>query len=276
MRARFGRRGLLAAVVAATLVAAAVVVLVAVTRPGGESAGSERPKRRVALPDGNLPDPVKPAFVPGKPVLLREDKYVARWATVRRAAVARARPSASAPIVASLSTRTAEGTSNLVLVLDVAKDSEGRIWVRVRLPVLPNNSTGWVPRSALGGYNFVRTHLVIDRERLTATLYNGARPVFRAPVGVGKPSWPTPAGQFYIRNKLVKYSSPVYGPLAFGTSARSSVLTDWPAGGYVGIHGTNEPEILPGRVSHGCIRLRNEDILKLAQLMPVGTPLTIR
>ena len=53
------------------------------------------------------------------------------------------------------------------------------------------------------------------------------------------------------------------------------MLTDWPAGGFVGIHGTDRPEILPGRLSHGCIRLRNEDILSLAELMPVGTPVEI-
>jgi lipoprotein-anchoring transpeptidase ErfK/SrfK len=75
---------------------------------------------------------------------------------------------------------------------------------------------------------------------------------------------------------LTRYRSPFYGPLAFGTSARSSVLTDWPGGGFIGIHGTNAPELLPGRVSHGCIRLRNEDILQLGRLMPVGTPVTIR
>ena len=74
----------------------------------------------------------------------------------------------------------------------------------------------------------------------------------------------------------MSYASPFYGPVAFGTSARSEVLTDWPAGGFVGIHGTNRPELLPGRVSHGCIRLRNQDILRLARLLPVGTPLTIR
>ena len=44
----------------------------------------------------------------------------------------------------------------------------------------------------------------------------------------------------------------------------------------MGIHGTDEPGLIPGRVSHGCIRLRNRDIVRLAQLMPVGTPLTIR
>jgi lipoprotein-anchoring transpeptidase ErfK/SrfK len=71
-------------------------------------------------------------------------------------------------------------------------------------------------------------------------------------------------------------TSPFYGPVAFGTSARSAVLTDWPDGGYIGIHGTNHPELIPGRISHGCIRLRNRDIIRLARRMPIGTPITIR
>jgi lipoprotein-anchoring transpeptidase ErfK/SrfK len=44
----------------------------------------------------------------------------------------------------------------------------------------------------------------------------------------------------------------------------------------IGIHGTNEPSLIPGRISHGCIRMRNHRIRRLARLMPVGTPLTIR
>jgi lipoprotein-anchoring transpeptidase ErfK/SrfK len=53
------------------------------------------------------------------------------------------------------------------------------------------------------------------------------------------------------------------------------VLTDWPGGGFIGIHGTNQPEILPGRVSHGCVRMPNPAVLRLARLMPLGTPVTI-
>jgi lipoprotein-anchoring transpeptidase ErfK/SrfK len=34
--------------------------------------------------------------------------------------------------------------------------------------------------------------------------------------------------------------------------------------------------VLPGRVSHGCIRMANRDILRLGRLMPVGTPVTVR
>jgi lipoprotein-anchoring transpeptidase ErfK/SrfK len=178
--------------------------------------------------------------------------------------------------VGELETSTPEGTANIVLALGRVEHAGGKIWVRVRLPVLPNNTTGWVPRDSLGGYVEVDTHLVVSLERLTATLLEDGRPIFRARVGIGQPRWPTPKGNFYIRNKLSGFGNSFYGPVAFGTSARSPVLTDWPAGGFIGIHGTNQPEILPGRVSHGCIRLRNSDILALARLMPVGTPVTIR
>ncbi|MBW3593181.1 MAG: L,D-transpeptidase [Actinobacteria bacterium] len=147
--------------------------------------------------------------------------------------------------------------------------------MRVRLPVLPHGATGWVPRQALGAYATIRTRLVLDRTRLRAELHRGGKVVFRAPIGIGKGKWPTPAGDFYVRNRLTKFDDPFYGPIAFGTSARSAVLTDWPGGGFVGIHGTNRPGLLPGRVSHGCVRLRNGDILRLARLMPVGTPVRI-
>ena len=234
---------------------------------------------RVDAPAGEAPaleaSPA-PALKIGAPVPLGEERDVAHWAPVVRATAARSAPSATAPIVGRLVTQTPEGTANLVLALERGTDRRGRIWTRVRLPVLPNNTVGWVPRVALGGLAVVRTRLVVDLERLTATLYRGGRRIFRAPVGVGQSQWPTPRGEFYVRNRLASYSSPFYGPLAFGTSARSAVLTDWPAGGFVGIHGTNQPELVPGRVSHGCIRLRNPDILRLARLLPIGTPLTIR
>jgi hypothetical protein len=223
---------------------------------------------------GNLPTSPGPAFRPARPTLLAHSRSETRWAPVIRATIARSRPDASARPAAELSTTTPEGTSNLVVVQGESA-TRGTLWARVQLPVLPNGTLGWIPRSALGGYHFVATRLVVDREDLVATLFRNGRPVFRAPVGVGQAHWPTPAGEFYVREKLTKFASPFYGPVAFGTNARSAVLTDWPGGGFIGIHGTDEPGLLPGRISHGCVRLRNEDILRLARLMPVGTPVTI-
>lgn len=78
--------------------------------------------------------------------------------------------------------------------------------------------------------------------------------MLRPRIGVGEKRWPPPTGEFYVRNELRGFDSPIYRPVAFGTSARSAVLTDWPGGAFIGIHGTNRPGILPGRVSHGCIR----------------------
>jgi L,D-transpeptidase catalytic domain len=223
-----------------------------------------------------LAEPPDPAFEVPRPVALGTSAFESTWAPVRRAVAARSGPSAGSAVVARIERRTPEGTANLVLVLTRKRDLRGSLWIRVRLPVLPNNSTGWVPRSALGGYGIVRTHLVVDLGDRRATLFRSGRAVFRAPVGVGTASAPTPRGRFYVRNKLTRYRNPFYGPIAFGTSARSAALTDWPSGGFVGIHGTNEPELIPGRVSHGCIRLRNEAIVRLAKLMPIGTPLTVR
>jgi lipoprotein-anchoring transpeptidase ErfK/SrfK len=222
-----------------------------------------------------LPEPVEPAFTPPRPRLLRAPVTASTWAPVRRAAAARARPDDGSPVVARIPTRTPEQTDNIVLVVGRERDAAERLWVQVRIPALPDNVTAWVERSALGGYTVVDTRLEVDLERFTVTLYRAGHRVFDAPAGVGRPSWPTPRGHFYIRNKLTDFKSPMYGPLAFGTSARSRVLTDWPDGGFIGIHGTNEPQLLPGRVSHGCIRLRNSDIRRLAELMPVGTPVTI-
>ena len=189
---------------------------------------------------------------------------------------ARSGPGASFAAVGRVGPKTPEGTTNLVLVLRSKQTDAESLWVRVLLPVLPNSTTGWVPRSALGGYAVVRTHLIVDLGEQRATLLRNGRPVLAAPVGIGTAASPTPTGRFYVRNKLTRYRNPFYGPVAFGTSARSTVLTDWPAGGFVGIHGTNRPELIPGRVSHGCIRLQNRAILRLAALMPIGTPLTIR
>jgi L,D-transpeptidase catalytic domain len=249
------------------VVAGAVVAAIAALLARGPEASSPR---------APLPEAPRPALAIPEPRRLADEPHLSTWAPLRRAAVARARPSPRAAVLARLAVRTPEGTPHPLPVLGRRSDARGRVWVRVGLPVLPNGTEGWVPRRALAAYELERHRLVVDLERLRATLLRRGRPVFSAPIGAGAARWPTPRGEFIVRNRLERYDSPFYGPVAFGTSARSATLTDWPAGGFVGIHGTDRPELLPGRVSHGCIRMRNADILRLARLMPVGTPLEVR
>ena len=262
-RPRSRRRAGLGSLAGLVAVAAAGIALIAAT----QSTSSSPTPPRTSLPAGP-----EAAFTVPEPEPLGSASET-RWAPVARAVTARATPGGRA--VARLSTRTPEATTNLVTITGRLRDRAGTAWVQVRLPVLPNGTTGWVPRRSLGGYRTVQTQLRVDRRRLTAELFRGERRIFRTRVGIGQDRWPTPAGRFYVRVKLTRFASPMYGPLAFGLSARSAVLTDWPAGGYVGIHGTDRPDLLPGRVSHGCIRMTNRAILELGRLMPVGTPVIV-
>ena len=210
-----------------------------------------------------------------EPFSLSGPNGLSRWAYIDRTVPARVRPSRGAKVITRIHPLTPEFTRNLALAVAGQIDEKGEYWVRVRLPVLPNGTMGWVPRNALGTFHKIWTRLVIDRTLFTATLYRRGVAIFKTRVGVGKSYWPTPAGEFYVRNRLTGFTDPIYGKIAFGTNARSAVLTDWPGGGFIGIHGTNQPQILPGRVSHGCVRMTNPAIKRLDRLMPLGTPVTI-
>jgi lipoprotein-anchoring transpeptidase ErfK/SrfK len=259
------RSGRIALGLAAGAAAGAVVVAVA---------GSAEPARPV--PPRALAQPAGPALAIPSPRRLFDIRDLTRWAHVRRAVVARARPARGAEVVARVARLTPEGTVTALPVTGRRTGAGGKLWLRVTLPVLPNGTAGWVPRRALGAFEISRDRLIVDLGRRRLTFLRRGRVVLRAPVGIGRSRWPTPRGTFLIRNRLERYASPRYGPVAFGTSARSATLTDWPAGGFIGIHGTDMPDLVPGRVSHGCVRLRNPDILRLARLMPVGTPVEIR
>jgi hypothetical protein len=231
---------------------------------------------RVGRANRPPPGPTLPQGVyPQRFVLSDRKTETYRWALVRHRTVARSGPSRSARALSRVEFRTPELYRNAIHVLNGVRYKSGRTWVRIRLAILPNGSTGWVPRGSLTGFNKIHKRLVISHSTLRATLYNRGRPIFKTIVGVGQSHWPTPRGEFYVREKLSGYYAPAYGPRAFGLNARSATLTDWPGGGFIGIHGTNQPQILPGRVSHGCVRMRNGPILRLFRLMPLGTPVQI-
>jgi hypothetical protein len=206
---------------------------------------------------------------------LSDEAGLSRWASAFQQVKVRTAPKRSARSITKLRFQTEDGYPEVYLALE-SQVHHGVTWVRIRLPMRPNGRTGWVPRESLGPFHKVRTLLRINRTTLTATLYKSGRKIWSSRVGVGKASTPTPAGRFWIRERLRNLAgSGVYGPWAFGTSAYSAKLTDWPGGGVVGIHGTNQPNLIPGRPSHGCVRVPNHKIKQLAKLMPIGTPVRI-
>jgi L,D-transpeptidase catalytic domain len=189
----------------------------------------------------------------------------------------RARPLAGAHRVGRVRLWTEDGFPEVYLALRSHWDHGGQEWVRIRIPGRPNGRTGWVRREALGRFRLTDLLVIVDRRRLRIVLRRDGRKVWSAPVGVGAPGTPTPRGRFWIRERF-RIADPRSGyyPYAFGTAAYS-VLTDWPGGGIVGIHGPYyAASAIPGRISHGCIRLRVRDDRWLARHIRVGVPLRIR
>ncbi len=231
----------------------------------------------VAAPaaDARAPRPIA-ATGPLGSERLSNERTVTRWANPIRDAPIRAHPSVRSRRVARLRGLTEDGMPEVYLALSSHRARSHRVWIRVRIPGRPNGRKGWIPRDALGHLHAVTTALRIEKDRSRATLRREGRVVWRSPIGHGAPGTDTPSGRFYIRERLDnRGGKPVYGPLAFGTSAYSA-LSEWPGGGVIGIHGTDQPWLIPGRPSHGCIRVPNPAIRRLARLMPIGTPVRIR
>jgi lipoprotein-anchoring transpeptidase ErfK/SrfK len=161
------------------------------------------------------------------------------------------------------------------LVMNVIREADG--WIEVSLPVRPNGSTGWVRSQdvKVSGHNF---HVDIDLGKFSLKVFEGNDVAHDARIGVAADNYPTPGGTDYV-TELIKTSNPggAYGPYAFGLSGYSDVLTTFAGGpGQLAIHGTNEPQRIGTKVSHGCIRVRNEDIVAMVNLgLPLGTPVTI-
>ena len=176
------------------------------------------------------------------------------WAHPVNIVPIRAQPDAGAKRVTTTRMLTEDKLPEVYLVLERADN-----WVKIRVPGRPNGRTGWVRRDALGPIRTVTTRITVNRSTLTLTLTKRGRTILKTRVGVGTAATPTPAGHFWVREKLRFDNAPVYGTHALGTAAYAKV-SDWPGGGVVGIHGTNQPQLIPGRPSHGCIRVKNADM----------------
>jgi hypothetical protein len=238
--------------------------------------GSAAPAASMAAPSQSIQGPPTAALPANATVILSNERTLTTWANPVQEVPIRASPDPRSRTVARTRLETEDGFPEVYVLLARTTDARGRVWVRMRIPGRPNGRTGWVPQSALGEFHV--THWLIeirlDARRLTA-YYNG-RLRFSAPVGVGKPSTPTPTGHFWIRERM-KMSDPTnpYWPYALGTSAYSS-LTEWPGGGVVGIHGAlGAPQLIPGDPSHGCVRMHDADIAWLAPRVQLGTPVHI-
>lgn len=194
--------------------------------------------------------------------------------TVAQATVPRVGVYATPGAAASRQTLAHPQPSGAPLVFLVQAQRPG--WLKVLLPVRPNGSSGWI-RAAQVRLSYHDFRIVVRLGAHTITVYQGRRVIDREPVGIGQKDTPTPGGLYYTK-ELLRPPNPngVYGAYTYVLSGFSNVLRSFNGGdGVIGIHGTNDPSGLGKDVSHGCIRMSNAGITKLARVLPLGVPVEI-
>lgn len=176
--------------------------------------------------------------------------------------------------VQTLANPTWEGYPLVLSIIDTSDD--GR-WYHARLPVRPNGSTGWIRAADVTIWD-VPNRIVVDLTDHLLTVFAGDsdQTLLSLPVGVGRGSTPTPVGDFYIDIVNPLGGHRVYGWGQLSVAGFSEVYQSFGGGiGQIALHGWNNPNVVGDDVSNGCVRMRNEDIAALADLAPLGTPVSI-
>jgi lipoprotein-anchoring transpeptidase ErfK/SrfK len=225
---------------------------VSVSAPAPVSVAAQAPDPKPVLPDGT---------------------FVARskteWLTIWRG------PSVDAGKRYSFVTTNPVGQDLEFLVAKTARDENGGAWLRILLPIRPNGAAGWVRIGAVS-VRKVEQRIVVDLSDKTLRYYRHGHLEHDFSVGIGRPETPTAVGTFYVWAQVPQASpSGPYGVFALGLSGFSPVLKDWPGGGRMAIHGTAHPEDRGLMVSHGCVRVYNDDMVDLRHV-PLGTPVVIK
>lgn len=187
------------------------------------------------------------------------------------ASVAGRRPLAGEPTVLPV----------LSSVIDNSVVASGQLWLQVRLPgrvvgAKTPPATGWISASNTV-ISSTGWHLVVNLAARRVLVYDDGAQVRSYQAVVGKPSTPTPTGEYFIEENITMPAGAAGAPFALATSDRSNVLRKFEGGpGQIAIHGIeNLGGTLGTAESHGCIRLATSAITWLAARIEPGVPLTI-
>jgi lipoprotein-anchoring transpeptidase ErfK/SrfK len=183
-------------------------------------------------------------------------------------------PDPRAPVIRVMHQFRSDFRPQEMFAVRKAVGSDGNVWYRVSIPMRPNGTYGWIPADTVS-LRPTHSQIVVSLRSRTIDLYRFGKHKWHGIVAIGAPGRETPVGHYFVAARFVPYHDPFLGVFAVETSAYSK-LTEWPGGGVVGIHGTDEPQLLGKAVSHGCVRVANVTARHLRTLAPLGTPIWIK
>ena len=185
---------------------------------------------------------------------------------------ARRRPSADAPVVGRVADRSRfYGVPITAWVEEISRDGA---WGRIELPYVWPRRNGWVRLDGLDAAT-TRLKVVVDRSAHRLTLRKDGRVIFRTSAATGRPSSPTPLGEYFVTDR-VSFDGGSYGTFAFGLSGIQPRLPlGWSSGDQLAIHGTSSPATIGTSASAGCLRVSEAALARLKPLLQLGTPVIV-
>jgi lipoprotein-anchoring transpeptidase ErfK/SrfK len=172
--------------------------------------------------------------------------------------------------------RPITGERTVLPVVATTTDYHGERWLDVRLPGRPNSHTGWIEENIVS-LTVTNWQIVVHLSTRQVVVFAGGHVARTFLVVVGKPSTPTPTGQFFVEETVPLGPQGSGAPFALALSARSNALAQFDGGpGQVALHGIANIGGTPGTaVSHGCVRLTTADVSWLGAHISSGVPVTI-
>ncbi|MDP4673361.1 MAG: L,D-transpeptidase [Solirubrobacteraceae bacterium] len=203
---------------------------------------------------------------------------LASTATLISDAPVYAKPGGGKAVATARADTSWTGSQAVLLVAASRRDASGRLWLKLMLPVRPNGSSGWI----LADHARISTtssRVEISLRARKLRLRAAGKIIFTTRVVIGKAATPTPRGNFAIYERAQSPRGSNVGPFALHLTAFSDVLHSYDGGpGRIAIHGRAGSLLadpLGSARSHGCIRIRNSTLKRLAKYARAGTPVTI-
>jgi L,D-transpeptidase ErfK/SrfK len=124
-------------------------------------------------------------------------------------------------------------------------------------------------------------NLVLSLSDRRVSVYSGDMLIASYEVAVGREGWNTPTGQFNVFQKQTNpaWQHPFTGEI-IPPGPENPLGTRWigfwsDGENSIGFHGTPDESVIGSAVSHGCVRMRNADVLALYEQVGVDTPVTV-
>lgn len=230
-----------------------------------------------AVPETATVAPSAPAVPPAPTGPTLPAGHDAWSATARNQLAVYAAPDPAAATVATFRDHNEFGDPQTFRVLEEGRGPRGGVWYHVLLPIQPNGASGWVRMRdvTIAGQD---QRLLVDLSKRTMWRFDRGVEVGRWPVAIGASTTPTPTGASYVWTVWMPAtgSDEDYGAGVLGMASMSPTLSEWRGGlPRIAIHGATRPSDLGRAVSHGCIRMLDDDLRPLLASVPLGTPVDV-